>query len=105
MIERWHRPLEAAIMCHSNREWSLSLSSVLIGLRTNVLDIGASPAEFVFGTTLRIPGEFVLLEDFVFKEIKTRSRVFLGDQARKKRTSVLRSDTPIMRTQLQGTSV
>ena len=51
-------------MCHSDREWSRSLSSVLIGSRTNVLDIGASPAEFVFGTTLRIPGEFVLPEDF-----------------------------------------
>ena len=56
MIERWHRSLKVAIMCHSDREWSRSLSSVLIGLRTNVLDIGASPAEFVFGTTLRIPG-------------------------------------------------
>ena len=64
MIERWHRSLKAAIMCYSDREWSGSLSSVLIGLRTNVLDVGASPAEFVFGTTLRIPGEFVLPEDF-----------------------------------------
>ena len=64
MIKRWHRSLKTAIMCHSDREWSRSLSSVLIGLRTNVLDIGASPAEFVFGTTLRIPREFVLPEDF-----------------------------------------
>ena len=52
MIERWHRSLKAAIMCHSDREWSRSLSTVLLGLRTNVLDIGSSPAEFVFGTTL-----------------------------------------------------
>ena len=64
MIERWHRSLKAAIMCHSNQEWTRSLSTVLLGLRTNVLDIGASPAEFVFGATLRIPGEFVLPEDF-----------------------------------------
>ena len=28
------------------------------------MDIGASPAELVFGTTLRILGEFVLPEDF-----------------------------------------
>ena len=64
MIERWHRSLKAAIMCHSDRDWSRSLSTVLLGLRTNVLDIGSSPAEFTFGTTLRIPGEFVLPEDF-----------------------------------------
>ena len=28
------------------------------------LDTGASPAEFIYGTTLRIPGEFVLPDDF-----------------------------------------
>ena len=44
MIDRWHRSLKTAIMCHSHREWSRSLCSVLIGLQTNVLDIGASPA-------------------------------------------------------------
>ena len=64
MIERWHRSLKAAIMCHSNQEWSRSLSTVLLELRTNVLDVGASPAEFVFGTTLQIPGKFVLPGDF-----------------------------------------
>ena len=64
MIERWNRSLKAAIMCHSNHEWTRSLSTVLLGLRTNVLDAGASPAEFVFSATLWIPGEFVLPEDF-----------------------------------------
>ena len=64
MIERWHRNLKAAIMCHSNVNWTRSLSTVMLGLRSNVLDTGASPAEYVFGTTLRIPGEFILPEDF-----------------------------------------
>ncbi|XP_033228912.1 uncharacterized protein LOC117180523 [Belonocnema kinseyi] len=64
MVERWHRTLKAAIMCHPNKEWSHSLSTVLLGLRSNVLEVGASPAEFVYGTVLRIPGEFVLPEDF-----------------------------------------
>lgn len=36
----------------------------MLGLRSNVLDIGSSPAEYLYGTTLRIPGEFVLPEDF-----------------------------------------
>lgn len=36
----------------------------MLGLRNNVLDSGASPAEFVFGTTLKVPGELILPEDF-----------------------------------------
>ena len=64
MTERWHRSLKAAIMLHSDGERSRSLSTVLLGLRTNVLDVRASPSEFVFGTTLRIPGEFILSGDF-----------------------------------------
>ena len=64
MIERWHRNLKAAIMCHAKVNWTRSLSTVMLGLRSNVLDSGASPAEYVFGTTLRIPGEFILPEDF-----------------------------------------
>ena len=64
MIERWHRSFKAAIMCHANMDWSRSLSTVLLGLRSHVLDTGASPAEYMFGTTLRIPGEFVLPDDF-----------------------------------------
>ncbi|XP_033232021.1 uncharacterized protein LOC117182999 [Belonocnema kinseyi] len=64
IIKRWHRCLSAAIMCHTDKEWSQTVSTVLLGLRSNVLDIGSSPADFVFGTTLRIPGELVLPEDF-----------------------------------------
>ncbi|XP_033213723.1 uncharacterized protein LOC117170795 [Belonocnema kinseyi] len=64
MIKHWHRCLKAAIICPANKEWSQTHSTILLGLRSNVLDIGSSPAEFVFGTTLRIPGEFVLPEDF-----------------------------------------
>lgn len=65
LIERWHRTLKAAIMCHNNAKWLYSLSTVLMGLRNNVLDSGASPSEYLYGTTLRIPGEFILPEDFL----------------------------------------
>ncbi|XP_011060754.1 PREDICTED: uncharacterized protein LOC105149794 [Acromyrmex echinatior] len=59
MIERWHRSLKAAIMCHANED------DPILGLRTHVrLDTGASPAEFVYGTTLRVLREFVLPDDF-----------------------------------------
>lgn len=64
LIERWHRSLKAAIMCHKTKDWARVLSTVLLGLRSNVLDSGASPAEYLYGTTLRIPGEFVLTDDF-----------------------------------------
>ena len=53
MIERWHQYLKAAIMCHNSRTWSHSLSTVMLGLRSNVLDTGSSPAEYIYGITLR----------------------------------------------------
>ncbi|XP_011859955.1 PREDICTED: protein NYNRIN-like, partial [Vollenhovia emeryi] len=65
MIERWHRTFKAAIMCHNTPSWVDVLPTVLLGLRTHVrMDTKASPAEFLYGTVLRIPGEFFLQEDF-----------------------------------------
>ena len=65
MVERWHRSLKAAIMCHDSPDWTKVLPTVLLGLRTHVrLDTKVSPAEFLYGTVLRIPGEFFLQEDF-----------------------------------------
>lgn len=51
-------------MCHAENDWIRSLSTVLLGLRTNVLDTGASPAEYVYDTTIRVPGKFVLPKSF-----------------------------------------
>ncbi|XP_043470592.1 uncharacterized protein LOC122503897 [Leptopilina heterotoma] len=65
IIERWHRTLKAALMCHNGEKWIRVLSTVLLGLRTNVFDSGASPAEYLYRTTLKIPGEFILPEEFV----------------------------------------
>ena len=31
-IERWHRSMKAALMCHENAEWADTLSIVLFGL-------------------------------------------------------------------------
>ena len=65
MIERWHRSLKAALMCHTDKNWVRQLSTVLLGLRTHVrLDTGASPAKYVYGATLRIPGEFCPTDDY-----------------------------------------
>lgn len=65
MIERWHRSVKTAIMCHAGKEWTRVLPTVLLGLRNNVRnDTGASPAEYLLGTVLRLPGEFFLPYDF-----------------------------------------
>lgn len=58
IIERWHRTLKASIMCHQNASWKDVLPIILLGLRTtHKNDINASPAEMVYGQTLRLPGE------------------------------------------------
>ena len=66
MINFYRRSLPHAAESQAplNKDWSRSLSTVLLGLRSHILDSGASPAEYLFGTTLRIPGEFVLPDDF-----------------------------------------
>ena len=48
-------------MCSaSETDWYFKLPAVLFGLRTRVrLDAGVSPAEMVFGQSLRIPGDFL----------------------------------------------
>ena len=61
MIERFHRHLKGSLKateqtCH----WSEAIPLILLSIRTTVkTDLACSPAELVFGTALRIPGEFV----------------------------------------------
>lgn len=51
-------------MCQQHPQWTQVLPTVLLGLRTCYKeDLKASPAEFMYGTTLRIPGEFFTHED------------------------------------------
>ncbi|XP_058810611.1 uncharacterized protein LOC131675596 [Phymastichus coffea] len=59
LVERLHRTLKAALMCDGSAPWPDRLPLILLGLRTCYKeDLEASPAELLFGTTLRIPGEF-----------------------------------------------
>ncbi|XP_035232869.1 uncharacterized protein LOC118204676 [Stegodyphus dumicola] len=51
LVERFHRSLKQAIRC---------LPTVLLGLRTAIKeDLGSSSAEMVYGTNLRLPGDFI----------------------------------------------
>lgn len=59
LVERFHRQLKAAIMCHAEQDWVDSLPLVLLGIRTALKpDLQASSAELVYGEPLRLPGEF-----------------------------------------------
>nr|XP_029723307.1 uncharacterized protein LOC115264116 [Aedes albopictus] len=61
IIERWHRTLKSAILCHDPDHRSEHLPMILLGLRTTYKEnIKASPTEMVYGTTLRIPSEFFI---------------------------------------------
>ncbi|KAL7724971.1 hypothetical protein ACLKA6_009760 [Drosophila palustris] len=60
LVERWHRTLKAAIKCHMTNDWCDVLPLMLLGLRaTWKEDLGASLAEMLFGSSLRVPGESV----------------------------------------------
>ncbi|XP_050028258.1 uncharacterized protein [Dermacentor andersoni] len=59
MVERFHRQHRSALAATEERSWMEALPLILLGIRTAVkTDIGCSAAELVYGTTLRLPGEF-----------------------------------------------
>ena len=61
MVERYHRPLKAAIRCIPNpANWYDQLPQILLGLRAAVKeDLSVSSFEMVFGTAPRLPGEMI----------------------------------------------
>ena len=52
--------MKAAIMAHeSPNPWTITLPAVLLGVRSALKKrLGRSAAEMIYGTTLRLPGEF-----------------------------------------------
>ncbi|XP_035206164.1 uncharacterized protein LOC118181192 [Stegodyphus dumicola] len=60
LVERFHRSLKQAIRCYTAIQWVDVLPTVLLGLRTAIKeDLGSSTAEMVYGTNLRLPGDFI----------------------------------------------
>lgn len=60
LVERFHRTLKAALRCREEEDWIKALPLVLLALRSQVKeDLGASPAQLVYGASPRIPGEFI----------------------------------------------
>ena len=58
VVERWHRSLKAALTANSNDNWVTAIPAVLLGLRSMVNESGTTPAQLMFGTELRLPGDF-----------------------------------------------
>ena len=60
LVERFHRQLKASLRATApSTQWIEALPMVLLGLRSSIKeDLGCCTAELVYGTTLRIPGEF-----------------------------------------------
>ncbi|XP_026324993.1 uncharacterized protein LOC113233972 [Hyposmocoma kahamanoa] len=64
MVERLHRQLKGAIMCHDNSLRTEALPLVLLGIRSSWKeDIQSSSAELVYGEFLRLPGQFLSPSD------------------------------------------
>lgn len=63
LIERWHRVLKTTLKTYNDPAWSKSLPFVLLGLRTTFREeFDATPAELVYGESLRLPGDFLQKE-------------------------------------------
>lgn len=60
LVERFHRQLKSALKAHPRPDhWTDALPLVLLGIRTTLKeDICCTAAELVYGTNLRLPGEF-----------------------------------------------
>jgi hypothetical protein len=60
LVERFHRTMKAAIMCHADKQFSEALPLVLLGIRSVYKeDLKTSVAEHVSGEPLLVPGELL----------------------------------------------
>lgn len=62
MVERFHRQLKASLIARANTtNWSEDVPLVLLGIRVAIKDdIKCSPADLVYGQSLRIPSELIV---------------------------------------------
>ena len=59
MVERFHHQLKASLMCKAPTNWFEALPVTLLGIRSTLKeDLHCTSAELVYGTTLRLPGDF-----------------------------------------------
>lgn len=60
MVERFHRQMKASLKARlKDSNWFDQIPIIMLGIRTSPKeDLGCSPAELVYGTTIQLPGEF-----------------------------------------------
>ncbi|XP_043483452.1 uncharacterized protein LOC122511944 [Leptopilina heterotoma] len=63
MVERWHRTLKAAIMCHSDKQWINSLRSY-VGFTQQCVGLWSIASRIRFRYYVKGSGELILPEDF-----------------------------------------
>lgn len=61
MVERLHGPFKTSLMVQpDSHNWTHYLPLVLLSIHTKIKeDLDCSPTELTFGTSLRLPGDFV----------------------------------------------
>lgn len=58
IIERFHRTLKQSLKCHNSTNWTISLPSVLMGLRSTIIEnSNVSITEMVYGAPIRLPSD------------------------------------------------
>ena len=60
MVERFHRQLQNSLKASPDAtKWTEHLPIILLGIRNTVkVDLNCTPAQLVYGTPLRLPGQF-----------------------------------------------
>ena len=83
LVERLHRRMKEALvaLCEDARDkWYWRLPMVLLAIRTTFKpDVGASPADLVYGEGLAIPGEILGNENLDDAELQQRQRNLLAN--------------------------
>ena len=83
MVERFHRRLKEALLALSKDhpiEWYWKLPLALLAIRTTLKpDIGASPADLVYGDALALPGDVVQTADPIDDQSQQRQAALLAN--------------------------
>ncbi|KAI8120076.1 eIF-2-alpha kinase activator GCN1 [Lucilia cuprina] len=63
-INAFNNCKKAGLTCADNKQWTVSLNTVLFGLRASIKEeLGSSPSEMLYGEMGQLPGEFLKTRD------------------------------------------
>ena len=83
LVERFHRRLKEALIAlgaETPDEWFWKLPCVMLSIRTTIKpDVGASPAELVYGEGLAVPGELLPSSPAADEQLQQQRTAALSD--------------------------